>query len=198
MNSIELSRVEIRWLIIGLMTVPFAVFLVGFNLGMYQAQATSKALPVVMEKKPVSKDVIEEPFVQTEMELPPIQQQEEAQPNEPPISMEVVVLQQDKDTEPQHIEQRIKKASILDMEDLSQNLFAVQAGNFSSPENAEKYSHALKNKGVNAKVIGNATKTGKNTYRVVIGIFNDRTNAELAALQQKEEHEIDTYVAKLY
>ncbi len=199
MDSIELKRVEIRWLIIGLMTVPFAIFLVGFYLGLNQAKLTSEFQPTIAKATEEKKQVIEEaltlpvpPVAQAIIEEPP-KAVEPPMPQEQPISMEVVVLQE------KDIEEKIEKMpKDISLEDLSQNLFAVQAGNFSTPENAEKFSHSLKNKGINAKVIGNATRTGKNSYRVVIGIFNDKSNAELAAAEQHQQHNIDTYVAKLY
>ncbi|MFC1750585.1 SPOR domain-containing protein [Pseudomonadota bacterium] len=212
MVPIEITRVELRWLIAGLITVPFIVFLAGFYIGSTH-QGISQNLELSSQEEPSPEPLITENTENTEnienkLPLPvPALVSAPAPVSVPELSNQVKIPKaidektESKPTMP--VEVIALEGSTIELDEVGinqmpSNLFAVQVGNFSNSNNAADYQKWLHVKGINARVLGNTTSDGKPTYRVIIGLFTNETAARSAAKQHKHQKNQDAYVAVLY
>jgi len=197
MNSIELSRQEFRWMLIGLITIPFVVFLSGFYLGLAQhgneqnVQPSETLTSVAVEENSESPTTLA--LAEERVETPA--QRERVAEETPPVE-EIVAIE-----EPEPMPEQppvVETTPQLKLEQLSKHLFAIQVGNFTNAANADNYKRRLQAKGIDAQVIGNISANHKPGYRVITGLYGDEKSAITAAIQQESEHDIDSYVAMLY
>ena len=74
--------------------------------------------------------------------------------------------------------------------------YLVQAGLFSSAQNAERYVGTLAGKGISAQVL-DTQREGTRYYRVVIGTFAEEAQATAYLMDVERLHDIDLYLARV-
>lgn len=74
--------------------------------------------------------------------------------------------------------------------------YLVQAGLFSTAQNAERYVGTLARKGISAQVF-DTQREGTRYYRVVIGTFAEVALADAYLMNVERLHNIDLYVARV-
>lgn len=194
MNPIEITRVEFRWLLSGLITIPFIVFSTGFYMGA-SAQDISQNPHISSQAKSTPEPA------HTNYSIPHNQFQSFDSIKIADHMTDSVYTKSEPLTQiPVEVVTPEKQAIALDEINLNlipQHLYTVQVGNFSDLNNAGSYKVKLQSKGVNARILGNTITKGKPTYRVIIGLFTNESAAQKAAAQHEYQQNQDAYVATL-
>lgn len=73
--------------------------------------------------------------------------------------------------------------------------FTVQAGSFLDSGHAEEFKNRLQEKGYGAYVLRTVDSANRTVYKVRVGSFRDRREAELLALKLKKVSGADAFVA---
>ncbi|GAB4390338.1 MAG: hypothetical protein Kow0025_21680 [Thermodesulfovibrionales bacterium] len=73
--------------------------------------------------------------------------------------------------------------------------FTVQAGSFLDSAHAEEFKNRLQEKGYGAYVMRTVDSGNRTVYKVRVGSFRDRRDAELLALKLKKVSGADAFVA---
>ncbi len=176
-RELQISSSVLIFIFIGIIIVGIVIFLLGVSVGKRQAQvAVNQAVPakpfenVVAEKpKPAAeKDAIKQEIAGHEV----AQKQEE--PKEP---TEVVTKPQVKSTPPSS--QKATPATKSSPPSAAGRFF-LQVGAFSSKESADAVVEKYQSMGFSSQIIAPATGDRRQLYRVVIGGFGTRAEAEQA------------------
>lgn len=72
--------------------------------------------------------------------------------------------------------------------------YTVQAGAFKNAADADSLKTKLEKKGYKTSMISSKTKKHKNIYKVMIGEFNTRNEAELLSIKLKKTEGLRTFV----
>ncbi len=169
MDALNLTKRDIVCLLAASALIPVACFMAGFLIAGKAAYAA--AVPVPADTAAiVSREKSDKPLTLL-AEMP-------ANTAEPDTDVQLEVPESEAEAPARHTQ------------------YLVQAGLFSTAQNAERYVGTLARKGISARVI-DAERSGARHYRVVIGTFPSRGQADTYLAGVERVHDIDLYVVRV-
>ena len=168
-RELQLSSSQLVLIFIAILVLGIIVFLLGVSVGKKQAriveetQLANKQAEQITQEKPVPQKESAETI---DKELASHEKAQEDKLKEEKVKIETAKPKVEK-SKPQPVAQE-------------QNLFWIQVGAFSSPQNANSVAETYRGKGYNSIVLDPLPTDKKKIYRVRLGGYPTREQAEKA------------------
>jgi cell division septation protein DedD len=185
-RELQLSSSQLILIFVAILVLGIVVFLLGVSVGKKQGriveetQLADKPTEQIIEQKPVSQKESADPISQ-ELESHKKAGEDKAQPEK--VTAKQVVKPKVESSKPAPSSQR-------------QNVYWIQVGAYSSQQNANTVVEEYKGKGYNAIVIEPSPTDRRKLYRVRLGGYATREQAEKARdeLAQQENKKQSDYL----